>query len=339
MYKTPPPQLGRYRLIRQIGAGGLARVYLARHPTHGQVALKLPLPMVEQRRDLTRRFQSEARMLKQLRHPNILHLFETGIIRLGDGQTQYFIATEYLADGALSDLLAHSGGRLPERHVMPLAVQIADALAYAHDHGVIHRDIKPSNILLRGPSFAVLADFGIARSFAEQTITRGNTVLGTLAYMSPEQTLGDRDLVRRGSDIYSFGVVLYEMLSGHQPRNNPDLLDVVVVQMIQQQPFPSLLRAAPHVSPDLAAVVHRCLQPGRAQRYDSMHAVATDLRHVAERHGYQLPGPDREAVGSRRPPIPWAMIIGMGGATVLLIFLMVVIVMAQAATPGVRFTP
>ncbi|MEI7771008.1 MAG: serine/threonine-protein kinase [Chloroflexales bacterium] len=339
MYKTPPPQLGRYRLIRQIGAGGLARVYLARHPAYGQVALKLPLPLIERMREPERRFQSEARLLRQLRHPNILRMIETGIVRLPGGEIQYYIATEYLPDGSLADLLARSGGRLPERHAVQLAVQIADALAYAHDHGVIHRDIKPSNLLLRGPACVVLADFGIARSLAEQAITRDNSVLGTLAYMSPEQTLGNRDLVRRGSDIYSFGVVLYEMLSGHQPRNNPNLPDLVVVQMIQQQPLPPLAQAAPQVSPDLSAIAHRCLQTNRAQRYTTMSAVAADLRRMAARYGYVI---QRSAhtprSGERRSP-PWAMIVGVGGIIVLAFFIVALLSIAQTTAPGTRLIP
>lgn len=338
MRQTPPPQLGRYRLVRQIGEGGLARVYLARHPVLGQVALKLPQPTMGRRRELERRFQTEARLLRRLRHPHILRMIETGAVRLPDGQVQHFIATEYLPDGSFADLLSR-GGPLPERQVVPLAVQIASALAYAHDRGVIHRDIKPSNLLLRGPTCVVLADFGIARPLAEQTITHGNRVLGTLAYMSPEQTLGERDLVRRGSDIYSFGLVLYELLSGYQPRNNPNLPDVVVMQMIQQQPLPPLQQVAPRVSPDLAAIVQRCLAPRRGQRYQTMHAVAAELQCVAAYHGYALYRPAQAPPANRRPSSIWALIVGVSGAVALLLFLVVLVSIGLGPVPGVHGAP
>ncbi|RRR70708.1 MAG: serine/threonine protein kinase, partial [Candidatus Viridilinea halotolerans] len=265
-------------------------------------------------------------------HPHILRLFEAGAVTLPDGQVQYFIATEYLADGSLADLLTRSGGRLGEVHVLTLALAIAEALAYAHEHGVIHRDLKPSNILMRGQGSAILADFGIARSLTEQTITQGNRVMGTLAYMSPEQTLGDRSMVGRGSDIYSFGVMLYEMLSGYQPRTNPHLPDLVVVQMIQQQPFPSLREKAPHVSAELAQVVQRCLQPNRAQRYSTMQEVFNDLRRIAARQGVALPSTPtpRQAVP---PPsnTSWLLIAGLvGGGVLLLLVILLFVVLGTA---------
>ncbi|PDV98110.1 serine/threonine-protein kinase [Candidatus Chloroploca asiatica] len=330
MHRTssPPSQIGQYRLLQQIGEGGLARVYLARHPHYGQVALKLPLAAVRRNRELERRFQTEARLLHRLHHPNILHVLETGAVTLPDEQTQYFIATEYLPDGSLMDLLQK--GKLSEHYVLVLAVQIADALAYAHDRGVIHRDIKPSNLLMRGPYTVVLADFGIARPLAEETITQGKRVLGTLAYMSPEQTLGDRRLVRRGSDIYAFGLVLYEMLSGYQPRNNPNLPDIVVVQMIRQQPLPLLTQIAPHVSREFAGIIHRCLQPNRSQRYSTMHHVAQDLRSLAAHKGYALPSKVNEPVTTRTQQISWGWIVGIGTGIGMILLVIVLVLILQS---------
>lgn len=329
MHGHIPQQIGRYRLLQLIGEGGLASVYLARHPTYGQVALKLPRSLPGRKREVERRFQTEAHLLRRLRHPGILRLLDTGAVTLPDGRSQYYLATEYLPGGSLAHLLAEHR-HLTEPYVVLLAVQIAEALAYAHDRGVIHRDIKPSNLLLRGPSEIVLADFGIARPLTEATITGGNRILGTLAYMSPEQTLGQRDLVRRGSDIYSFGVVLYEMLSGYQPRSNPNLPDVVVVQMIQQQPLPALARAAPHISSELGSVVQRCIEPDRQRRFETMHGVAAALRQVAAQRGYALPAPARASdVHHSRSGAPWMLIAGIGTALFVIIFVVALLLIAQ----------
>lgn len=286
---TKQHTLGPYHIQRTIGRG-LTEVYLAHHPVYGQVALKVIPPFYGRHREMEERFRREAQMLKRMRHPNVLRIYDAGTIAAPNGGRYYFLAAEYLADGSLCNLLQRHHGRLSEPGAVAIAVQIADALAYVHRNGIIHRDIKPNNILLRGNQ-AILCDFGVSRALAEATITQDRQLLGTLSYMSPEQTLGDRRYVRRGSDIYSFGVVLYEILSGHQPRNNPHLADAAVLAMIQRNPLPPLRQVAPHVSPEVAAIVDKCVQTQRQLRYDSMDEVAGALRQAMLQRGHRLQAP------------------------------------------------
>jgi eukaryotic-like serine/threonine-protein kinase len=324
----PPCTIGQYQIQRLIGRGGIARVYLADHPTYGQVALKVLLPSFGRNHEANWRFRMEAQLLKRMRHPNILRLYEASAWRLADDARQPFIATEYLPDGSLYDLLQRCGGKVREDYMLLLAVQVADALIYAHTRGIIHRDIKPSNILLR-EEHAVLCDFSVARTLTEATITQQDRVMGTLAYMSPEQTLGGHRFVRRGSDIYSFGVVLYEMLSGYQPRRDPTLDDLRVTRMIQQHPLPSLSQIAPWVTPAVADVVYRCIQPRRSHRYDSMESVAAALRHAAAAQGYRVPPAPIRAHTWFSPRSPSFKLLGSVGAVLLLIAVFILLLITH----------
>ncbi|HMQ34361.1 MAG TPA: serine/threonine-protein kinase [Chloroflexaceae bacterium] len=326
-----PRQIGPYRVQRQIGQG-MAQVFLATHPRQGQVALKLLPPAYTRQREAEARFRREARVLQRLRHPNILRLYESGIWQPpGTSDRCYFLAAEYLPDGTLEALLRSYPRGMPEAQALPLAIQIADALAYAHDQNVVHRDLKPSNIMLRGGQ-VVLGDFGIARELAERTIGQGQRIVGTLAYMSPEQTWGSAQAVGRGSDIYSFGVLCYELLAGSQPRNNPELPDVVVIQMIRDTPLPPLAQVAPSVSPEVAAIIQRCLEPQRGQRYATMQQVAGLLRQAAFQRGQPVPG-QAPAMRPPAPRAPWLLVGLVGIAAALL--LAIALVLALALLPGV----
>ncbi len=330
---NPPQQFGRYQLQRFIG-GGHAQVYLAQHPKHGQVALKLLPPGYGMNRETEQRFLREARLLEQMQHPNVLRMLDAGSYEVAGQGRYFFIATEYLPDGSLYDLLQRNQGPLREEVALFLAVQVADALAYTHDLGIIHRDLKPSNIMLRGGQ-PVLGDFGLARALGEQTFAHDQRPRGTLAYMSPEQTFGDQRYVRRGSDIYSFGVVLYELLSGCQPRNNPDLAAVVLLQMIREVPFPPLQQLAPHSSVEVAAVVDACIQPQRERRYPTMQAVAVALRQAGAQRGYQLPEPPLLSNGpTARPWLLWLLIGGISVTVILLLLIIIVALVLRVPAPA-----
>jgi serine/threonine protein kinase len=278
----------------------------------------------------------EVQILKRLRHTNIIRLYEAGTYTDERGGVRPYLATEYYPDGALSNLLQQYQRGLAERYALVLAVQVADALCYAHNRGIIHRDLKPSNILLsERRTHAILADFNVARDLGVDGSSPTVGILGTLAYMSPEQTLGNRDFVRRGSDIYSFGVVLYEMLSGYQPRNQPGLPDVVVVQKIQREPLPPLQKVAPHVSPQVAEVVDRCVQARREHRFDTMDQVAEALRWAGSSRGYSIPSAVHHSDLSRpssTAATPWLIAAGIGS---MVAFMVIVLVVALALQPAI----
>jgi serine/threonine protein kinase len=330
-----PSRIGQYRIERQIGKG-IANVFLARHPRFQYVALKVLRPSYVNQRRAQKRFLSEVQILKRLRHPHIIRLYEAGTYIDSHGGLRSYLATEYYPDGALHHLLAQYGGRLPEHYALSLAVQIADALCYAHSRGIIHRDIKPSNVLLsNNRTRAILADFNIARDLGVEGSSPTVGILGTLAYMSPEQTFGNREFVRRGSDIYSFGVVLYEMLSGYQPRNNTDMPDVVVVQKILQEPLPPVQQIAPHVSPQVAAVVDRCVQPRREHRYETMDQVAAALRWAGSARGYSLPTVSHHSDRTYRNGStagPWVLMAVGIGSICFLVMLVLILVLTSGAT-------
>jgi len=323
----PPRHIGRYRIVRLLGRG-VARVYLAWHPRHGHVALKLLPPAYIQQPETERRFRREVRLLKQLNHPHVLRLIDSGTWRGPDGSHSYFMVTEYLPDGSLYDLLRQFPGGLPEPLALAVALQVAEALAYAHQRGVIHRDIKPGNILLRGGQ-VVLGDFGIARNLAEATISQDQRIVGTLAYMAPEQTWGDPQVVGRGSDIYALGVVCYEMLSGFQPRTNPDLNDFALIQLIQHTPLPPLSHVAPAVSREVAALVQTCIEPQRSQRYQSAEQLAEVLRRIIRARGYPQPVLHAPPPTPARPAVPWLLIGGVTTAIVALFLIALFVLLGR----------
>src|SRR5438094_6194348 len=215
--------IGHYRIESLIGVGGMGEVYLARDERLGRkVALKLlPEHMTANEAQLSR-FKTEARAASALNHPNILTVYEIG----AEGN-RHFIATEFIEGVTLRALLAR--GRVNLHDALEIAVQVASALAAAHETGLVHRDIKPENIMLRPDGYVKVLDFGIAKlaesAFAEATAdvagsmtlaeTNLGSILGTVRYMSPEQARGAQ--VDEGTDIWSLGVVLYEMVTGHQP--------------------------------------------------------------------------------------------------------------------------
>jgi class 3 adenylate cyclase/tRNA A-37 threonylcarbamoyl transferase component Bud32 len=207
-----PSEDDRYRLMKQIGSGGMAEVYLAYDEVlEREVAFKVLDRKHAQNREAVERFRREARSAASLSH-------DTNIVSIHDrGETQdgtYYIVMEYMESGTLEDLIEHEGS-LPPQRATEVALQVAKALSVAHERGIVHRDIKPQNILLSKSGEAKVADFGIARAATATTMTQAGSVMSTVHYISPEQALGEPATPR--SDLYSFGVVLYEMLTGELP--------------------------------------------------------------------------------------------------------------------------
>ncbi len=258
--------LGHYRILRQIGYGGMATVYLAEDVNLGrEVAVKVFWPRPGETQDFLRRFAREARVLAQLDHPNILPVYD-----YGEQDGYAYLVTPYMAGGTLKDLLK-TRKALPPSEVLRLAAPMLNALQYAHERGLIHRDIKPANMLFKADGSLVLADFGLVKVAAREgdpggqpdiASQTGTAVTGTPEYMSPEQISGKPS---QASDIYAVGVVLYEMLTGKRPFAADSMMGVLMQQM-HEQPRP-MRDSNPFISPQLDAAVLRALEKDPARRY------------------------------------------------------------------------
>ncbi|HET9325064.1 MAG TPA: serine/threonine-protein kinase [Gaiellaceae bacterium] len=270
---------GRYAVERIVGHGGMATVALARDGELGRrVAIKRLSEALTGDEIFRERFLREARMAAQLAHPNIVAVFDVG----EEGGVPY-IVMEYVDGETLADLTSRTGPLDADRAV-DLALQACAGLEHAHAAGLVHRDVKPQNLLVGADDTLKIADFGIARPVDGTQLTLAGTVLGTAAYLSPEQALGEQ--VTGAADIYSLGAVLYELLAGRPPYTFDSLDELSVKQ--RQGPPPSL----PAASPELEGVVRRCLAADPAQRPPSAAALARELSESsAESATDQLPAP------------------------------------------------
>jgi eukaryotic-like serine/threonine-protein kinase len=285
----------RYELEELVEHGGMSTVYRGHDRLlERTVALKILHPHFLDDPEYVERFRREARVVAQLSHPNIV-----GVIDRGQADGQQFIVFEYVDGENLKQLLDRTGP-LPVGRTVELGIQIADGLAFAHAHELVHRDVKPQNVLLDHAGDAKVTDFGIARSLdVEHGVTQTGTVLGTSNYLSPEQAAGSP--VTPATDIYSLGVVLYELLAGEVPFRGDNLV-VVAMKHVTEHP-PNLRRQRPDISPRLARAVERALEKDPDLRFPSMDAFANELRRCRD----ELAGFDAERTMVRAPavaPIP-----------------------------------
>ena len=280
---------GQYRIDRVLGSGGMATVYLAHDVRHDrQVAVKVVKPEIVATVGADR-FINEIRTTAHLKHPHVLPLFDSG--SAGDA---LFCVMPYIDGESLRSRLRREG-QLPLTDTMTILHEVADALAYAHEQGVIHRDIKPDNVLLSG-RHVFLADFGIARvledsASVDQTVTATSTIVGTPAYLSPEQAAG-RSHIDHRADIYSFGVMAYEMLAGAPPFAGNTAPAVMAAHMAT--PADPLATRRPDVPPGLSALVVKCLAKRPEDRWELMDDVLVALDAVMS------PGSGRTAAGVPR---------------------------------------
>ena len=261
----------RYVIKRKLGSGGMAVVYLAEDQELGRpVALKLLDDRHASDEQFVERFRREAQSAAGLNHPNIVSIFDRG-----HAAGTYYIAMEYLDGRTLKELLVRNGPT-PVPIAIDYARQILGALSFAHRNGIVHRDIKPHNIIVGSDGRLKVTDFGIARSGASQ-MTEAGSIVGTAQYLSPEQARGAP--VDPRSDLYSLGIVLYEMLTGSVPFTGDTPVEIAMKHLSQVPEPPSTLR--PEVPHDLDAVVMRSLAKAPEQRYDSAEEMDADLARVA----------------------------------------------------------
>src|SRR3974390_323308 len=249
--QTPRVLSGRYELSHLVARGGMAEVYRAHDRMLDRpVALKILFPELSVDRSFVERFRREAQAAANLSHQNIVPVFDWG----EDGGT-YFIVMEFVDGRPLSSILRTAGPLHPDR-IADIGADVAAALAYAHRHGVIHRDVKPGNVLITDEGAVKVTDFGIARAVnTEESLTQTGAVMGTDTYLPPEQAEGIG--VDSRSDIYSLGVVLYEMMAGRPPfLGEPPV--AVASKHVRDQP-PALSELAPTVPADLEAVVMKAM--------------------------------------------------------------------------------
>jgi eukaryotic-like serine/threonine-protein kinase len=264
----------RYAVLDILGEGGMARVYLARdNVLDRDVALKALREQYAGDEEFVERFRREAKNAAALNHPSIVQVYDQG--RAGDGT--YYMAMEYVPGGTLKDRIKKVAPLHPGE-AAGITSRVADALEVAHGRGIVHRDIKPQNVLLTTSGDAKVADFGIARAASSKTITETNLVLGTSAYMSPEQVRGDR--AGPASDLYSLGVVLYEMLTGEQPYRADDPIATAMKHLDEPPRHPRDIN--PAVPQELDALVAKLLAKRPEDRYASAAQLAEDLRRVRD---------------------------------------------------------
>jgi serine/threonine-protein kinase len=261
----------RFRLEEKVGSGGMSSVYRAFDPTlERHVAIKLMHRDISNDADQLERFRREARAVAQLNHPHVVT-----VIDAGEDDGAPFIVFEYVEGETLKDRIRRLG-RLPVAEAVAYAVEIARALECAHAHMLVHRDVKPQNVLIDADGRAKVTDFGIARSLEAQGLTATGRVLGTTDYVSPEQALGHD--VTEQSDIYSLGIVLYEMLTGEVPFGADT--QVAVAMKHVREPLPDVQRRRPEISAALAAVVERATAKEVKNRYATVEEMVHDLEEV-----------------------------------------------------------
>lgn len=284
-------QLGRYNIIGELGQGAMGTVYKAVDPLIDRiVAIKtINLSMaLDEKDEYESRFYQEAKAAGRLSHPNIVTIYDVG----KSGEIAY-IAMEFLQGHELRDIL-NDGKRMPVEQVINIVAQVAQGLAYAHEHGIVHRDVKPSNIMIVRDGHVKITDFGIARMASAAVRTQTGMVLGSPKYMSPEQVVGK--LTDQRSDIFSLGVVLYEMLTGQAPFAGENINAIMYQTLNSIPPPPSSL--SPNVPEMLNFIVAKALAKKLEHRYQDAKEFAGDLHACRDR----LPRPSAPR-DAGKPPV------------------------------------
>ena len=282
----------RYRLTEQIGMGGMAIVYRAVDLRTGHnVAVKVLRPEYNEDTEFISRFQREAEAASKMTHHNIVNLLDVGM----DGDNRYLVM-EYVQGKTLKSVIQERG-KLSPALAGQIAIRILSALEHAHRNGIVHRDIKPQNILVHADGHIKVADFGIARIANSSTLTKGDNVMGSVHYFSPEQARGEG--ANATSDIYSTGIVLYEMLTGRVPYDGDNPV-AVAMQHLHATPIP-IQNLAPDVPPALVRVCMKAMEKNPAQRYQTARDMAADIRAALENRPERPVYPEKEFTAVQQP--------------------------------------
>lgn len=287
--------IGRYQILERIGAGGMARVYKAWDTNLDRsVAIKVLHDHLAEDVTFKERFDREAKLVASLSHPNIVQIYDYGMIDQPSRMLSYMVMP-YIAGQTLKDVLdelAHQGKRLERKRILSIMLNLTEALSYAHARGMVHRDVKPGNVLFNEQGQAVLMDFGIARLAQSAQITQEGATVGTPAYLSPEQAAG-LPLDSR-ADLYALGIILYEMLTGAPPFTGESTLSIILKHL--NEPVPSLADRAGITNPDLEAIILKALAKSANDRYQTADEFAAELNRVLG--GSMTPVPANKATQS-----------------------------------------
>jgi serine/threonine protein kinase len=298
--EAAPQPFGKYELLEEIGRGGMGVVFRARQTELDRlVAIKMILSSRLASADDVGRFHAEAKAAGSLRHPNIVAIHDAGEVH-----GQHFFAMDFVEGRSLSQALA--GGPFEPRQAAQCLATIGRAVQYLHEHQIIHRDLKPSNILLAPDGTPFVTDFGLAKALAfDSPHTQTGTMVGTLGYMAPEQTLGEAGTITPQSDVYSLGAILFELLTGRPPFQNASPFDTLMQVMEKDPPRPRKLNR--NVPLSLEWICLKCLEKQPRNRYESAAALVDDLERFLR--GEPLitaaPGPVRSLLrwGRREPAL------------------------------------
>ncbi len=274
-------KLGRYEIRERLGVGGMARVFMGWDTTlERQVAIKILHEHLVEDPTFKERFDREAKLVATLNHPNIVQIYDYDTIDV-DGQMVCYMVMPYFPGRTLTDVLSESidkSEHLSNDRILEIMLDLSSALDYAHNHGMIHRDVKPSNVMFDEHDRAILTDFGIARLKEGGNLTQDGATVGTPAYISPEQAAGLP--VDSRTDLYSLGIIAYEMLAGELPFKSDSLFSLILQHI--NSPIPSLPTTIPNVSPYLQSFIFKALAKDRQDRFQTGAEFATNLKRALE---------------------------------------------------------
>ncbi len=285
---------GRYRIISMIGSGGMANVYKAHDSvSHRNVALKVLKSEYATDAEFVRRFRSEAQAVLNLSHDNIVRSYD-----VGQWEEYYYIVLEYVSGKTLKEIITEEAP-FERKRIISMGCQLCDALGHAHERNVIHRDVKPQNVIINDHGRPKVADFGIARFTDASTVTyTGDKILGSVHYVSPEQAKGE--LVDAKSDIYSLGIVLYEMATGRVPFDAENTVSVAI-KHLQEEMVPPIVHN-PKIGVALNGIILRATSKEKAARYASMRELKRDLLRAVREPSTDFAGREAKLRSRPRPP-------------------------------------
>ncbi len=273
--KTTRKKIGKYSVERQIGKGSAANVFLAKQdPLGRKLVVKQLLPQYAFNEKIVKRFRREAKIVSQLSHDAIVHIYDYWV-----RTHSYYIAMEYIQGQTLSEILSQSSF-LPVHIAAMIIYQICRGLQHAHEHGIVHRDLKPANIMISTSGQVKILDFGIAHFQYDESLTSIGAVIGTYNYMSPEQALGKK--ITPASDIFSLGILFYELMTGFKPFAKDD--NAEVLEKIIHKGYLSPGKLNPAIPRCLGRIIHKCLRKKHSRRFQDMEMIKSRLEKFLRRY-------------------------------------------------------